>query len=197
MNWIIQIFAILIFLFFFWRKLKDDYIQDQIFSTAFYVILISIFFILLSKFLLPKWWFWFGFLGFLIGLMIGISRFKLRIYETFDAAIFSFLPSAFAYSLYESTRSSDWYLLAHSVLFLVIFLLYLFFNRNYKKFSWYKSGRVGFAGLAAGGVYFLVRAAIAFKLSFMISFVGEFEPILSGVLAFLIFLLIFNLSVKT
>jgi len=195
-NWIIQVFGILVFLFLFWKKLKDDDIQDQIFSTGFFAVLTCILFLLLSKFFLPKWWFWFGFWGFLIGLLGGILKFKLRIYEILDAAFFSVTPAVFIIFLYDSTRQSNWYLLEHSVLLALIFLLYLYLNRNYKKFSWYKSGRIGFAGLSATGFYFLARAVIAFWIPFMVSFVGKIEPILSGVLAFLVFLLTFNLSLK-
>ena len=196
-NLTIQIFGVLIFLFLFWKRLKDDYIQDQIFSTGFYAILACALFFLLSKFLLPKWWFWFGFWGFLIGIFGGVLKFKLRVYEILDATFFSVVPAIFTISLYYSTRQSDWYLLGHSVLLALVFLLYLYLNRNYKRFSWYKSGRIGFAGLSASGFYFLTRAVIAFWFPFMVSFIGKMEPILSGVLAFLVFLLTFNLSVKT
>ena len=50
------------------------------------------------------------------------------------------------------------------------------------------------AGLLAAGVFFLVRAAIALAFPFVVSFLGLSEIVLSGVCAFTIFLLIYNLS---
>lgn len=88
---IIQIFftavAVILFLFNFWKKLKDDYTQNQIFTSGFYVLLgIGVGNIISVNFL-PEWWFWASFSGGVLGLVIGILRFSLKIFETLDSAI--------------------------------------------------------------------------------------------------------------
>jgi hypothetical protein len=77
---------------------------------------------------------------------------------------------------------------------LILIVTFYFFETKYKNFSWYKSGKVGFSGLAVLGIFFLVRALVALSFSFVLSFAGKFESVFSGITAFLFFLGVFNLA---
>ena len=192
-----NVLGIIIFLFLFWKKLKEDYISTQIFSSAFIIIAGTLVFYLISRFYIPAWWFWFGFFGFLVGLVIAILRFGLRPYETFEAVIISVLPWVSLLYLNDSIKNASLTSLIGFAITLGIVFLYIFLNSRYKNFTWYKSGRVGFAGLTSIGIYFLIRGLIAIFFPFVVSFVVDYEPILSGSFAFSFFLLVFNLSRKS
>jgi hypothetical protein len=186
--------GVFVFIFLFWRKLKEDYISAQIFSSAIIILLgISIAF-LISKLYFPQAWFWMAFFGFIAGFLLSAKRSGLRIYEAFETALISVLPWLSFLFLIDSINNTSWYSLVGFLITLGAIFLYIFLNSKYKYFSWYKSGRIGFAGLTSIGVYFLTRGVIAFFFPFVLSFVGNYEPILSGVTAFAFFLMVFNLS---
>lgn len=186
--------GILIFLFIFWKKLKEDYTSNQIFSIAL-IIIISIFLAnLTAKYLLSDLWFWLSLVGIAIGLIVGIYRYGLKVYESIDAAVISLLPWFGLYLLADSIKNSNLTSLVGSLIVLGLMLLYFFFEAHYKNFSWYKSGRVGFSGLIVLAIFFLIRATIAARFMTMISFSSEYEAILSGVAAFASLLIVFNLA---
>lgn len=189
-----NLLGILIFAFLFWRKEKEDYLPNQIFTTFFLILLGVSLFLLISKFFLPGAWFWLSMLGFMAGFFLSALKLGLRIYETLEAALASVLPwLSFSY-LSDSITSTSWFSLIGFGITLGTFFLYLSLNTRYKNFSWYKSGRIGFAGLTSIGIYFLIRGLIAIFFPFVLSFVGDFEPILSGIAAFAFFSMVFNLS---
>jgi hypothetical protein len=193
----LNLLGFFVFLFIFWKKLKEDYIGNQVFSSAIYItvgVLASYF---LSDKFFSAWWFWAGFLGFIVGLVIATIHFKLRFYETFEAAIIAFLPWLSFVFLADAIRSSSWFSLGISVFTLIFVFLFGFLNSRYRDFGWYKSGKIGFAGLTTLGVYFLTRGVVAIILPFMLSFVRNYEVMLSGLAAFFLFLAVFNLSRKS
>lgn len=184
----------LLFLFLFWKKLKEDYPSDFIFSTAILVLLGVVSGALASAKFLPSWWFWFSILGSFLGFLVGLFRFRLRFFEGLEALIISLLPLSLLIFLGDAIKNSSLSSLVYSVGTLGLFGLYYFLNAHYKNFTWYRSGRVGFAGLSTGGLFFLLRAGIAIFSPTVLSFVDKFEVMLSGIAAFTLFLLVFNLG---
>jgi len=186
--------GVLLFLFFFWRRLKEDYASNQIFATAFFMLLgmtIGYFF---SIRLLPFWWFWTEGVGVATGLFLGIYSFKFRFHESLEAAGVSFLPWISLMFLVDSTQNSR---LPSLIAFLVCLALigaFFILDVHYKKFTWYRSGRVGFAGISTVGLFFLLRAAYGAFAPHVVSFSGKFDAITSGVIAFVFFLVIYNLA---
>jgi hypothetical protein len=188
--------GIFVFLFIFWKKLKDDYVSSQIFSTAFFILISLAIATFVAQKFFPLYWFWLSFLALVAGLYFGMLRYKMRFYESLEAEVVGFAPwLAFVY-LDDSVKNQSWF--SFSLFIFVVFLiwLYLFLLKHYKNFSWYRSGRVGFAGLGCLGIFFLVRALLASIFPFMLSFVGKFDAIISSLVSFIIFLLIYNLSRK-
>lgn len=193
-NFLIAVPGIFIFLFIFWKKLKEDYLSDNIFLTGVYALGGILLGSIISLKFLPEWWFWQIALLSLIGLMIGTYRFKLRIYEVFEAYFVGILPWLSLFFLTHSILNSNIYsFLAFSFLLLLLGFYY-FLDTHYKNFSWYRSGRVGFSGLTVLAVFLIARAALAPISDLVLSLSGKSDSIVSGVLAFVVFLLIYNLS---
>lgn len=189
-----SLLGIVIFLFIFWNKQREDYPSGEIFSTSFYILLgIGLGYILSRNFFAP-WWFWAGLVGMAAGLGLGLLRFRFRFFETFEALVIGILPWLSLVFLSDSISSSSIFSFAAFVVIVGLMALYHFLDRHYKSFSWYRSGRIGFSGLTVAGVFFLIRGVVASFFPFVLSFVVSVEAILSGVTAFTLFLLTFNLA---
>src|SRR4029078_9991371 len=87
--------GVICFLYFFWNRLKEDYISTLTFNSAFYILLGILVFYVIGRFLLlphinfagfeSGFLFWFCALGSILGLLLGILRYKLRFFETLEA----------------------------------------------------------------------------------------------------------------
>lgn len=149
---------------------------------------------LASGFYFPKWWFWFEAFGAFLGFSYAVVKYSLRFFETFEAVFIGLVPWLIIY--YSDNLIANPTLVSFLVTagVVILLLLFWFIDSRYKNFSWYKSGRIGLAGLVSAAFFFLTRATIATFFPFVVSFVGKSEAILSGVCAFTLFLLIYNLS---
>lgn len=194
------------FLFFYWRRLKEDYTSTQIFTSGFYIIssilITSLIFVLgVSRLIHPSavfstsgLWFWGGIVGFMVGLGISIFRLNLKFFETFEAGILgSFFWLSIIFLINSVKDSSLVSLIGFGVMTLLIFLFF-FLEGKYKKFTWYRSGKIGFSGLAVSGIFFFARACLALFFPFVLSFVGKLDALISGAISFILFLLLYNLS---
>jgi len=191
---IAYLLAAYVFVFLFWKKLREDYLPSQIFTAS----LISLSGLLLFTFSLNKlnsgWWFWWGFLGSIIGLFAAIYKFNMKIFETLDAWIFAGLTSLASIYLIKSinTKERENLLIFGSTLILLV--IYRYLNKNYKKFTWYRSGKVGFAGLTVFAIFFVMRFTVALFYPAMLSFVGTGELLLSGGMILVSLILYLNLA---
>jgi len=195
-NFGIAILGILIFLFIFWERLREDYAAEIIFRSATYILVsVGVGWALSLRFF-PAWFFWASFIGGLTGLSLAILRFKVKFYETLEAFIIASLPWLSLVFLLDSViKSSLSSFLAFVVILIMVFVSY-YLDVRYKGFSWYRSGKIGFAGLAVAMIIFLVRSLIAIGKVPMLSFVGRSEAVISGVMALVSFILLFNLGRK-
>lgn len=193
-NILVNLLGAVVFLYLFWKRLKDDYVSSSIFSTGFYIVLGVVLGVLISTYLIPSWWFWISIVGATAGFCLGIVRFKLRFFETFEAVTLGLLPWLAIFFLSDSVTNASAYSLGYFLFISSLIVLSYFLMKSYKTFTWYKSGKVGFVGLATASLFFLLRGVIALLFPFVLSFVGSSEVILSGVVSFALFLLLFNLS---
>ena len=193
-NFGVSIFGILIFLFIFWERLREDYAGEIIFQSGTYITVgIGLGWAFATKFF-PDWFFWTSLLGGAAGLMLAIIRFGMKFYETLEAFSISLLPWLGLIFLSDSViRSSLSSFLAFIAILIMVFISY-WLDLHYKGFTWYKSGRIGFAGLAVAALIFTIRSFLAISRVTMLSFVGKYEAIVSGGLAFICFLLLFDLG---
>lgn len=189
-------FGILVFLFIFWKRLREDYASGIIFETAFYILLGVGVTQLISFKLIPDWFFWTSILGALIGLYLGNLRFKVRFYESLEASVVGLLPwTSFVFLKDSVAKASLSSFLAFLAILLIIFIFY-YVDTHFREFTWYKSGRVGFAGLSTLALIFTVRSTIALIGISVLTFSGNYEAMVSGAAALLCFVLLFNLSRK-
>lgn len=196
MEAVFAIVGVFVFLFLFWRRLREDYDSEQIFSTCFYIFILMAIGEMISVRFFPLWWFWIEFTASLVAIGLASFRLKLRFFEILEAGILAFLPwldLLFLKSFLENLNLMNG---LYTVLIYFIILLFFYFDSHYKKFTWYKSGRVGFSGLSVMGIFFLIRAGIALKFSHVLSFVGNIEPLISALTAFIFFFGVYNLSRK-
>lgn len=174
--------------------MHEDYAVDMVFSTSFYILIGGGLGLLIASVFFSNWWFWFNFAGMVLGLGVGIIKYKLRSYESFESFVIAVLPWFAIYSVYNSINTLSFSSLIHGIIIAALIYMYNFLDKKYKGFSWYKSGRVGFSGLTVAGVYFLLRGLFALFVFNVISFSLKFEPLISAVVSFTAFLLLFNLG---
>lgn len=187
-----------LFLFIYWKRLREDYSSELIFSSAISFILAILAGLLLSLFLsgaisqssvfIPSGlWFWGCFLGFVFGYLVSVKKFKLRSVETFEGGAIAAAPWLLLA-----------YLIAQAFLFfaVVLFLLLVFYvlEKKYKSFQWYKSGRKGFSGFATLAAYFVVRGVASILAPNTFSLIGKVDLLPSAISAFLLLFSLYNLS---
>lgn len=189
--------GVMLFLFLFWKRLREDYIDQAVFSTAFYMLTGLLVGIIVSSSFYPLAWFWIVLIGVSLGLVVGIFKYKLRPLETIEASVISLLPwlGIFYFTSFLLTQKIVTLMIGVIIIFLIG--LFVWLDRNYKSFSWYKSGRIGFSGLTILGVFFLIKAVVAAFVPDMLSFIGKYEIYLSAFVAFICFFVVYNLARKT
>lgn len=197
LKFFVAVPAVILYLFLFWRRLKEDYPQQVVFTAAFFVLFGILVFFILSIYYRPEWWFWFAAAGAIIGFLLSILRFKLKITETIDASVLGLNMLAIATYFYFGSIEGDFRPYILVIFHLFLFLVFWILDQNYKKFTWYRSGKIGFAGILTLGFYFLIRSVVALYFPDVVSFIGKDDAIISAVLAFLSFLGLFNLARQT
>src|SRR3989339_632177 len=138
---IANILGILIFLFLLWKKLKEDYSYERIFNLATLILIGLLVGFLISKKVLPEFCFFLELIGVGIGFVIGVIKFKLNFFETFEGVVIGFLPLLTLFFLSDSIKNSS--LSSFLAFWLSLICIFLFFlvDTYYRSFSWYKSGR--------------------------------------------------------
>lgn len=188
--------GILIFLFIFWKRLREDYASGIIFEAAFYVLLgLGVLWFVSFK-LFPGWFFWTSAAGAGVGLTLGILKFRLRFYETLEALVIAVLPWLAFIFLKDSVVNFSLSSFVAFLLVLIIIFAFYYIDTHFREFTWYRSGKIGFAGLATLAIIFTLRSGIALTDAHVLTFTGKFEAIVSGAMAFVCFILIYNLSRK-
>jgi hypothetical protein len=190
----VNILGYLLFLFLFWRKLKEDYSAQPIFTTGFYALIGFLAFFFLAFYFFFQYWFWAAFIGVCLGLTVGILRFHLKLYEVIESVVCGLLVWLAIVFLNDSVTNSSLFSFAGFAVVTAIAGIYYFLDGHYHNFTWYKSGKIGFSGLTAAAIFFLTRAVIAGFYPFMLSFSGKFEIYLSAIVSFIFFLLTYNLA---
>lgn len=191
---VLPITGMFIFLFIFWKRLKEDYLPNQIFSTFFYILFFTALSCFLSIKFLSNWWFWISFFGFILGLVISLFRFKLKFYETYEAAFLGLLILFSLYQLGDAVSNLNLISFFSFVVGMILIGLFQYVDMHYKNIGWYKSGKVGFTGLFMSAVFFLARAVASKFFPNILSFQPDYELYLSSVSSFFFLMLTYNLS---
>lgn len=193
---IANIFGILIFLFLFWRTLKDDYHFEKIFNLGFLTIFSVLLSLLLNNFFPLNYWFWIVLISASITMFISAKRTRMKLFEIIEAFSISALPWLSFYFLEDSIKKSS---LSSFLAFwttLICIFIYFLIKSYYRSFTWYKSGRVGISGILTLLIFFLFRVVTSLFFPQVISFAGKIEPYLSGSTSLLLIFLMYNLSIN-
>lgn len=186
-----------LFLFLFWRSLKDEMEERSIFAHGFIILVASCFtsiiFSQISHVLPPTriftpngMWLWGGFVGFLAA-----STFTWY-FSPFPAhyLLEVLIPAALLWLVFVGSV----YQTSLAVLSVVCLALFLVLKKNYKKIHRYRSGKVGFAALLTLAFFFMVKAAFAIAAPTMIFSIGQVEVLLSAVVIFLSLFSLYHLA---
>lgn len=184
----------LIFLFIFWKRLKEDYSSDIIFKTASMILSGILILWLLSLRFYTSGFLWFAFLGGFLGLGLAVYNHRVMFYETFEAFVVAGLPWLSFLFLKDSVADSSLTSFLAFLAVLVFIFVFYYFDIHYKRFAWYKSGKIGFSGLATIGLIFAVRSILALCGITVISFLGGLEAYASGIAFLIALVLLVNLG---
>lgn len=190
---IANILGIFTFFYLIWRNLKEDYHFEKVFNLGF-VGLISFFLSnFISRFVEGPFWFWITTLFLLLGFLIVVKRQKMKFFETMEAYFVGFMPWIGLFYLADSiNKLRPASFVAFWITFICIFI-YFYVKTHYRGFSWYKSGRVGFAGIFTLFLFFLSRTIASLFYNDLVSMSGKFEVYLSGSASLLLLVLMYNL----
>jgi len=191
---LVNIFAFFVFLFVVWKRLKEDYPVEDVFNLCFVTALGLTLGYFTAKLFAPRYWFWLEVLGILLGFMFLAIKKGLKFYETIEALFIAFLTWFGIYWVFLFIQTPAITSFLATLLIACFIVLFYLLDGNYKNFTWYKSGKIGFSGLVTAGLFFLSRSAVASLFPFMLSFSGKTEVYLSAVTSFIIFLLVYNLA---
>lgn len=191
--------AFILFNFFYWKSLEQDYTDNKIFASAgviFFLLivggiagqLISLGLHASSIFNPSGLWFWGAVLGVILGIVVNLRLYRFKKNEFFEALV----SGLWALSLVLSLATAN---LAMIVVILFICVVFIALKANYKKIRFYKSGKIGLASIVSLGLFFALRTIIAiFFNPGMLSFLGKIDGIISACFVFGLFLWLYNLS---
>ncbi len=181
---LVNIFAFFVFLFVVWKRLKEDYSSENVFSLCFVTASGLFLGYVAASLFAPRYWFWTEILGILLGFVFLLIKIRLKFYETLEALFIAFLTWFGIYWVYLFIKTPTMTSFLATLLVACFIVLFYLLDGNYKNFAWYRSGRIGFSGLVTAGLFFLARSAVVEKV----------DAYLSGITSFVIFLLVYNLS---
>lgn len=189
----ITILSLSFYLFLFWKRLKEDYSQDTIFDTVFSILGAFFLAIVFARFYFVDYWFWCGLSAAFAMMIIMIRKYRMKFFETLDALIIAFFPILLFFSIGKwLAGSAEYFFMAVIAALLIMF--FFFIDARYKKFLWYKSGKIGFSGLITASIFFVTVASIAILAPGMVFLSGLFDAGLAILLSLTCLYSLFKLS---
>lgn len=179
------------YLFFLWKYLREDFDISMIFSFGFLTYIGLIVGLIIGG-LLTMFWYWVALGVFFIVYFLLFRKSEFKIYELIESSAPGLIFFHTMLYLYGVTVQS--LALIPFIGTMLILVLFFVLKRNYKKFTWYESGKLGFASMASLGILFLVRAVISLLPITIFSFNRVVEFIPAAILSFICFFSLYNLS---
>lgn len=150
--------------FSFWRKLKDDYKEEEIFSLSLFIFVFSLIFFWLAFFLVnnARLALFSFFLGAIFAVKAWTFRFKINVWEILDALVLPWLFFLFFGGMGLFLKTANFLDLEFSLISAVGFAVLGFSQKRYRSFAWYKSGKIGFLFWEVSLVVFSLFSILAF-----------------------------------
>lgn len=162
--------AVFLFSFSLWRKLRDDYTNEQIFSWTLRVLATGLLGVWVAKTFLPQFTFFILLIFCSVSGLIFLKTLSFKFFELIDAlaisifyfVLFSWIGLGFSEgrNLFTINIYTTQQFYPHVFISFFSIYIYLIFKKYYRQFSWYPSGKVGFCGLASLAVFFLLNGGI-------------------------------------
>lgn len=187
---IANIVGIFLFLFFFWKILKEDYLSEKIFNLGFLTVFGLLVFYAISSYFWQNYWSWMTMLGGILGFYIGFRKQKFNFFEVFEGLTAGILFWIGLVSLASSVKNLSLYSFLTSWVCVTAIALFYFLRSHYRRFTWYKSGRVGFSGVMVALLLALT------KLGSSIYSMNKYEIVFSVIVTLLLISLLYNLFRK-
>ncbi len=165
--------AFVSYLFFYWRRLKEDYTSNLLFASGIAMIVppavATLAVLVISK--ESGYAFWSAVVIYAVSFFIVIKKYKIRGFESFEASGIGLLAILLIWSILSFLSAVNVATFLLAILPIISYLAFVFLDGRYKRFTWYSSGRVGFAGCVGLLLYFLMRSVVVvFAPSHMVSF---------------------------
>jgi hypothetical protein len=175
------IFAVLAFItasFFLWKQLKEDYSEEDILSFTIDLFLASLIGARLLYIIenlnffglnILNWFLWGKYPGFsLLGAIIGggllfyywTKKKRWDLWLTFDKTVIAFFTIQLIGGIGLFISSASMFDLARLITNFVLLGFSAYLTKNYRKFIWYKSGKLGFVAGSCFGLYFLLLGVL-------------------------------------
>lgn len=189
-----------------WRKLKEDYRNENIFKFTLIVLLGGIIGFWLGLHWASYFVFWTIAAGAILGGIYSIKKFGFKFFEVIDAAAIAGFWFFLFYYLGNIVGSlgfqANWFLrnfilIGEFLLVAIFIVVYRYLSRNYRRFYWYPSGKIGFAGLLSVSLYFLLRGMliVLYKGVFLTTWLDTgVNAIISWLLAISLLVIIYKRS---
>lgn len=147
--------------FSFWRKLREDYPEEEIFTLSLLIFVSSLVFsaVFHRFFGFPALG---AFLGVALSLFFKLKISKKSIWEGFDALTFSWLYFAFFGGLGLFLATGDYLMFSYLAAGILGVFWYWLMKKKYRSFGWYKSGKLGFLFWAESAFFALFFSGLAF-----------------------------------
>lgn len=163
LSLVLSFVGILLFSFVIWKRLREDYTNDQIYLLSFALFICA----LGARWIASNWFIgfevWFVVVACAGALNYLLKRLGIKFFEFVDAlapATFYFLFFWYLGKLVLGGKDQLLIIGPQVLLSFAMLFIYQFLLSRYRKFSWYPSGKVGFAGLASFAIYSLFRSIL-------------------------------------
>lgn len=203
-SYLLKIIATILFSYLLWKKLKEDYAHEIIFSFTIISLLAVAFGSMLSKYITPGYDFWIVFILLIINIIWFVKRGHFKFYELLDAlpitGLTFFLISNLSNLevqklLGKDIKINDLQNWLHLLFIFILLLLYKGVLKNFRSFTFYPSGKIGFLGLSVLSLYFLFRGLVAIIIPSVLRFTQTKGPsnwdasnIIDPALSFIVFI---------
>lgn len=191
---IANILGVILLFFLLWKRLKDDYHYEKIFNLGSIVLIGVVVVDVATRYFLQNYWFWIQVVVILALFLWVLSKQKLKFFESLDALIIGLLPWLGLGYLVDSIKNSSLSSFLSFWIILLFIFAYFFLDSQYRRFTWYRSGRVGFAGVVVACLLFISRIILYLIYPQTTSYVSIYDPYLSATFAIVFLFLTYKLT---
>jgi hypothetical protein len=193
-NSILYFFAFTISGFIVWKRLKDDYLNYQIFNSYLLVVILIIIGNFIVKNYISNIIFWMDVTAVLIGVFYAFVKYRMRFIETSEAFLVSFLLYLNVYYFDYMFIMKDYRIILISLVTLLSFATFFIFEKLYKSFTWYKSGKIGFSGYAAFFIFMVTRALFSYFFKDLPFYGFYYDSLFSAITALIIMIVVYTIG---